>query len=50
MTDGDLGGEVKDDFRPNVGEQGDQVGVDDVGLDELEVGRPIGLAEIDAIA
>ena len=50
MAHGDLGGEVEDHLRPNVGEKTDEVGVDDVGLDELEVGVPVGLTEVGAAA
>ena len=44
--DRDLGGEVEDHLRLGVGEQPDQVGVDDVGLGELEVVVTFGLAEV----
>ncbi len=39
--DRDLRGQVEDDLRFRVGEQPDQVGVDDVGLGELEAGVPL---------
>ena len=50
VAHGDLGGEVEDHLRPNVGEQTDEVGVDDVGLDELEVGLLLGFVEVGAAA
>jgi hypothetical protein len=37
MADRDLGGEVKDDLRPNVCKKTVEVGLDDVSLDELEI-------------
>jgi len=42
----DLGGKVEDDLRPDVREQPDQVGVDDVGLGELEVVAAFGRAQV----
>ena len=44
--DGDLGGQVEDDLRLRVGEQPDQVRVNDVGLGEVELRGPLRLAEV----
>ncbi len=45
-ADVDLGGQVEDHLGLGVGEQPDQVGVDDVGLGEVEVGGALRLAEV----
>jgi hypothetical protein len=42
----DLGGQVEHHFRPGFAEQPDQVGIDDVALDELEMSTPLGPAEV----
>ena len=38
----DLGGQVEDHLGPGVGEQSEEVGADDVGLGEIEVGGALG--------
>ena len=44
--DRDLGGEVEDDLRLGVGQQPDQIGVDDVGLGEVEAVVSLGLRDV----
>jgi hypothetical protein len=42
--------EVEDHLRSNVCEETDEVGIDDIGLDELEVRRSVSLTEIEIVA
>ena len=48
VADVDLRGQVEHHLGPGFAEQRDQVGVDDVGLDELEVGMSLGAVEVRA--
>src|SRR5689334_6696092 len=41
---------MQDHLGPNVGEQADEIGVDDVGLDEFEIGLALGFVQVRAAA
>ena len=48
LADVDLRGEVEHHLGPGLANERDQVGVDDIGLDELEVGMLLGAVEVRA--
>ena len=50
LADVDLRGEMEHHLRLGFGEKPDQVGVDDIGLDELEVAMLLGAVEVRAAA